>query len=126
MATDPQLTALHLGGLGTNARLFWEKVPPEVTPFSPDNPLIIGNGALTGTLVPGANRAIFTFSSPQTFLHQYSAMGGLWPSELKHAGYDTLVISGRSSSPVYLWIHDDRVELHDAGHLQGREGHVEL
>jgi len=110
----------YLGGKGTNAKLFWERVPPEVAPLSPDNPIIIGNGVLTGTQVPSANRAVFTYRSPVTNLHQYSALGGLWPAELKHAGYDTVVISGNSASPVYLWIHDDKVELRDASHLWGK------
>lgn len=117
---DRKLYEQYLGGKGTNARLFWERVPPEVTPLSPENPIIIGNGVLTGTPVPSANRAVFTYRSPQTKFHQYSALGGLWPTELKHAGYDTVVISGRSPAPAYLLIHDDKVELRDANHLWGK------
>ncbi len=110
----------YLGGKGTNARLFWDRVTPDVTPFSPDNPIIIGNGVLTGTSVPSANRAVFTYRSPLTNLHQYSALGGLWPTELKHAGYDTVIISGKSPVPVYVWIHDDEVEMREASHLWGK------
>lgn len=113
----------YLGGKGTNAREFWDRVGPEVDPFSPENPLIIGAGVLTGTMVPAANRAALTFRSPQTKLHHYSSIGGFWPPELKHAGYDTLVISGRSSAPVYLWINDDQVEIRDASHLWGKGTH---
>ena len=110
----------YLGGKGTNVRLFWDRVTPDITPFSPDNPIIIGNGVLTGTPIPSANRAVFTYRSPLTNLHQYSALGGLWPTELKHAGYDTVVISGKSSEPVYIWIHDDAIEIRDASHLWGK------
>lgn len=113
----------YLGGKGTNARTLWERVGPEVDPFSPENPLIIGAGVLTGTIVPSANRAVVTFRSPQTGLHHYSGIGGFWPAELKRAGYDTLVVSGRSSTPVYLWVDDDRVELRDASHLRGKATH---
>jgi aldehyde:ferredoxin oxidoreductase len=117
---DRKLYEQYLGGKGTNARLFWDRVTPEVAPFSPDNPIIIGNGVLTGTPVPSSNRAVFTYRSPLTKLHQYSALGGLWPTELKHAGYDTTVISGESPTPVYIWIHDDAVEIRDASHVWGK------
>ena len=74
--TDPRLTELHLGGLGTNARILWDKVPPEVEPFSPDNVLIFSTGLLGGTPAPGANRTIVSTISPQTQLMAYSMMGG--------------------------------------------------
>ena len=119
VATDPRLTELHLGGLGTNARLFWDRVPPEVEPFSPDNTLIFGAGLLVGTPAPGCNRTIVSAISPQTRLFAFSMMGGFWGPELKHAGYDKVVIRGKSPSLVYLWIHDDKVELRDATHFRG-------
>ncbi|HEY3355002.1 MAG TPA: aldehyde ferredoxin oxidoreductase N-terminal domain-containing protein [Polyangia bacterium] len=118
--TDPRLTALHLGGLGTNARLLWDRVPPEVAPFSADNLLIFSAGLLVGTPAPGANRTIVSTVSPQTLLMAYSMMGGFWAPELKHAGYDKVVIRGQSPRLVYLWIHNDRVEIRDATHLHGK------
>lgn len=118
--TDPHLTELHLGGLGTNARLMWERVPPEVEPFSPENLLIFSAGLLCGTQAIGANRTIVTSLSPQTKLMHYSMMGGFWASELKYAGYDKVVIRGRSPDLVYLWIQNDKVEIRDATHLRGK------
>jgi aldehyde:ferredoxin oxidoreductase len=118
--TDPRLTELHLGGLGTNAKILWDRVPPEVEPFSPDNLLIFSAGLLAGTLAPSANRTIVSTFSPQTLLMAYSMMGGFWAPELKHAGYDKVIISGRSPSLVYLWINNDKVEIRDASHLQGK------
>jgi aldehyde:ferredoxin oxidoreductase len=109
----------YLGGKGINARTFWDEVSPDTAPFASENPIIISTGVLTGTMVPSANRAVFTFRSPQTLLHHYSAFGGYWPAEFKHAGYDTLIITGKSPRPVYLWIRDDAVEIRDAGHLWG-------
>ncbi len=120
---DRGLYESYLGGKGTNARTLWERVGPEVDPFSPDNPLIIGAGVLTGTIVPSANRAVVTFRSPQTGIHHYSGIGGFWPPELKRAGYDTLIVSGRSPAPVYLWINDDKTEIRDASHLWGKGTH---
>jgi len=119
VATDPRLTELHLGGLGTNARLMWDRVVPEVEPFSPDNLLVFGTGLLAGTPAPGCNRTIVSAISPQTRLFGFSMMGGFWGPELKFAGYDKVVIRGKSPDLVYLWIHDDKVELRDASHLRG-------
>ncbi|MCL6611422.1 MAG: aldehyde dehydrogenase [Peptococcaceae bacterium] len=118
--TDPRLTELHIGGLGTNAKILWDRVPPEVEPFSPDNLLIFGAGLLCGTPAVGANRTIVSTFSPQTLLMAYSMMGGFFAPELKHAGYDKVIIRGRSPDLVYLWINNDRVEIRDAGHLRGK------
>ncbi len=118
--TDPKLTELHLGGLGTNAKLIWDRVPPEAEPFSPDNLLIFGSGLLGATPAPGANRTIVTTISPQTRLMSYSMMGGFFAPELKYAGYDKIILRGKSPDLVYLWINNDRVEIRDATHLRGK------
>jgi aldehyde:ferredoxin oxidoreductase len=118
--TDPKLMELHLGGLGTNTKMLWDRVPAEVEPFSPDNLLIFGTGLLCGTPAPGANRTIVTTYSPQTLLMGYSMMGGFWAPELKHAGYDKVVFRGKSPNLIYVWIHNDKVEIRDASHLQGK------
>lgn len=118
--TDPSWTELYLGGLGTNARILWERVPPEVEAFSPENLLIFSAGLLVGTPAPGANRTIISSISPQNSLMAYSIMGGYWAPQLKYAGYDKIVIRGRSPEWVYLWIKDDKVEIRDASHLRAR------
>ena len=118
--TDPKLTELHLGGLGTNTKMLWDRVPPETEPFSPDNLLIFSAGLLCGTPAPGANRTIVSTISPQTLFMAYSMMGGFWAPELKHAGYDKVIFRGKSPSLVYLWINNDKVEIRDAAHLQGK------
>ncbi|MAF50261.1 MAG: aldehyde dehydrogenase [Rhodospirillaceae bacterium] len=120
METDPKLTELHLGGLGTNARILWDRVPPETEAFSEDNLLIFSTGLLVGTAAPGSNRTVVTTYSPQTKLMAYSMMGGFWAPELKHAGYDRVIIRGKSPDLIYLWIHNDKVEIRDASHLHGK------
>ncbi len=120
VASDPELTKLYLGGLGTNAKILWDRVPPEVEPFSPENLLIFSTGLLVGTPAVGCNRTIVSTISPQTGLMAYSMMGGFFAPELKYAGYDKLIIRGQSPDLVYLWIHDDTVEIRDASHLQGK------
>ena len=119
-ATDPKLTELHLGGLGTNAKILWDRVPPEVEAFSPENLLIFSAGLLTGTPAPGANRTIISTISPQTLFMAYSMMGGFFAPELKHAGYDKIIFRGKSPKLVYLWINNDKVEIRDASHLRGK------
>ena len=120
VATDPRDTELYLGGLGTNAKILWDRVPPEVEPFSPDNLLIFSAGLLCGTPATGCNRTIVSTISPQTRLMAFSMMGGFWAPELKYAGYDKVIFRGKSPNLVYLWINNDKVEIRDASHLQGK------
>ena len=117
--TDPRDTELYLGGLGTSAKIMWDRIAPETEAFSADNLLIFASGLLCGTAAPGANRTIVSTISPQTKLVAYSMMGGFWAPELKYAGYDKVIISGKSEQLVYLWINNDKVEIRDAAHLKG-------
>ena len=120
VATDPRETERYLGGLGTNAKILWDRVPPEVEPFSPDNLLIFSTGLLCGTPATGCNRTIVSTISPQTRLMAFSMMGGALAPELKFAGYDKIILRGKSPELVYLWIHNDKVEIRDASHLKGK------
>ena len=120
VATNPKDTELYLGGLGTNAKIMWDRVPPEVEAFYPENLLIFAAGLLCGTPATGCNRTIVTTISPQTGLMAFSMMGGFWAPELKYAGYDKVILRGKSPDLVYIWIHNDKVEIRDAAHLQGK------
>ncbi len=100
--------------------MLWDRVPPEVEPSSPDNLLIFSAGLLHGTPVPGANRTSIDTFSLQTSRYSHSLLGGFFGPELKYAGYDKIVIRGKSPDPVYLWINNDKVEIRDARHLQGK------
>jgi benzoyl-CoA reductase subunit BamB len=120
VANDVVETELYLGGLGTNAKLMWDRVGPEVQPFDAENLLIFSAGLLCGTPATGCNRTIVTTLSPQTELMAFSMMGGFWAPELKYAGYDKVVLRGKSPDLVYIYIHDDRVEIRDASHLAGK------
>ena len=116
-----EFEASFLGGKGANAKLFWDRVPPDTPSFSPENLLIFGSGMLTGTFAPAANRAAVTTISPVTHLLTYASIGGFWAAELRYAGYDDIVISGKSPHPVYLWIQNDHVEIRDAHGLWGKD-----
>ena len=118
--TDRKLMELHLGGQGTAAKILWDRVSPEAEPFSPENLLIFSAGLFSGTSVPGANRTSVTTINPQTNLYSHSAFGGYFGPELKRAGYDEIVVGGKSPNLVYLYINNDQVEIRDATHLQGK------
>ncbi|MGA7677610.1 MAG: aldehyde ferredoxin oxidoreductase C-terminal domain-containing protein [Dehalococcoidia bacterium] len=118
--TDPKLMELHLGGLGTSVKIHWDRVPPETKPFDPENLLIFSTGLFNGTPAFSANRTVVTFVSPQSELLAYPMMGGFWSAELKYAGYDKVIFRNKSPKLVYIWIHNDKVEIRDASHLKGK------
>lgn len=120
MAADPETAGLYLAGQGAAAKILWDRVPAEVEPFSPDNLLIFSAGLLDTTPVPGANRTSISSISPQSNLYVNSGLGGFFGPEMKQAGYDRIIIRGKSASLVYIWIHNDKVEIRDAAHLQGK------
>ena len=109
-----------LGGRNINSKILFDEVPAGIDPLSPENKLIIGTGPLTGTLGPGSGRFTVTAKSPLTGIHGDANAGGDFAPEIKYAGYDHIVISGRSDRPAYLWIDDDKVEIRDASHLWGK------
>ena len=113
--------AKYIGGVGLNSKIFWELGCPKIDAFHPDSPLILSNGPLTGASGP-FTRATMSGIAPQSYpeeLFAYSGLGGKFPSELKYAGYDGIVIVGRSDEPAYLSIDDGDVQIRDAGDLWG-------
>ena len=112
-----------IGGVGLNARIFWELECPQVGAYEPDNPLIISSGPLTGIYGP-FGRAEVGSISPQCYpdeLFTYSGFGGMFPAEMKYAGYDSIFITGKAEKPVYLSIVNDEVKVKDANELWGKD-----
>jgi len=122
MWTEPTMAYAErfLGGRGINNWLLYKRVKPWVTPLESANVLIIGAGALVGTLAPCASRLSVDGKSPMTGGVGSSSSCGYFAAELKFAGYDHIVIQGRARNPVYLWIDEDRVRIEDAAHLWGK------
>lgn len=120
IASDPKDTEDYLGGLGTNAKIIWDRISGDTDPFSEDNILIFSSGLLCGTPAYGANRTIISSISPQTKLFAFSMTGGFFAPELKQAGYDKVILRGKSPNWVYIYINNDKVELRDATHLLGK------
>jgi aldehyde:ferredoxin oxidoreductase len=110
----------YVGGRGVAARMLFDEVDPRVDPLAPENELIFATGPLTGTNASCGARYMVVTKGPLTGAMTTSNSGGRWGPELKFAGYDVLVLEGRSERPVYLWIFDDQVELRSAEHLWGR------
>jgi aldehyde:ferredoxin oxidoreductase len=92
-----------------------------VDPLGPENALIFSTSAVSGT--PGAGFSRFTVSarSPLTGAFGETEAGGWFGPELKFAGFDAIIIKGKASEPVYLWIHNGKAELRNARHLWGKE-----
>jgi aldehyde:ferredoxin oxidoreductase len=111
-----------LGGKGFGGKILYDEVPAKTDPFSSDNCVIISNGPLTGTGA-FAPKCSFVTKSPLTGGWLDCMLGGFVGPELKFAGYDVLVISGKAPDPVYLWINNDRVEIKKATHLWGKTTH---
>jgi aldehyde:ferredoxin oxidoreductase len=112
---------LHLGGRSMIAHYLLAEVPPGADPLGPANVLVFAAGVLTGIPFPGAGRHSVGAKSPMTGAFGESESGGFWGAELKHAGWDGIVVHGQAEHPVYLWIKDDQVEIKDASHLWGKE-----
>ena len=114
-----------LGGRGIATRLYWEYVPATVRAFDPENHLIFMTGPLTATGAQGASRFEVVGKSPMLMPEGfcYGNMGGFWGPALKRAGFDGLMVSGKASRPVYLFISDGKATLQDANtiHLDGVE-----
>jgi aldehyde:ferredoxin oxidoreductase len=111
----------YIGGIGLGMRLYLDHSKPSVDPFSPENPLVLATGPLSGSMVPtGGNGHAFVSKSPQSFGVGEAKAHGHFGTELKRAGYDAVVFYGKAEKPVYLWIDDDAVQLLDAQYLWGK------
>ncbi|UCD93269.1 MAG: aldehyde ferredoxin oxidoreductase family protein [Methanobacteriota archaeon] len=109
----------YIGGSGFAVKLLIERSVPNGDAFDPSNPLIMAPGLFNGFPVPTGGKVVFCTKSPLTGLMGDSVMGGSIGGELKHAGFDALVITGRAANPCYLLIKDDQVEIRDADDLWG-------
>lgn len=110
----------YIGGRGMCSRILFDEVDPSIDPLSPDNKLIFATGPLTGTGAPAASRFIVSAKSPLSNCVSSPCCGGYFGANLKYAGYDLLIFEGTSPEPVYVVIHNDRVEINPARHLWGK------
>lgn len=122
--TEPlkeEMAKQYIGGIGLGIRLLMDNSKAGNDPFSPQNPLIFVTGPLSGTMGPTAGNGYAVVSkSPATGGVAESKAHGFFGPELKRAGYDAIVFTGKSEKLVYAWIDDDSVHLLDAQHLKGK------
>lgn len=115
-------TPKFLGGRGIAAKIYWDEVPPEIKAFDPENELIFMTGPLAGFPGLAGSRWQICGKSPSTRreFFSYANVGGSWGANLKFAGYDGLVIRGKADKPVYIFIHNGKVEIRDATFVWGK------
>lgn len=120
---DRDVALNYIGGRGFSSRILLDELKPLVDPFSPDNRVILATGPLNGTPAPSASRLIVAAKSPLTRGIGDASSGGYWAPELKYAGFDAIVLQGKSKEPVYLWVEDGKAEIRPAKHLWGLQIH---
>ncbi len=122
-ALDPSVAKDYLGGRGLGIFLLNKEGDPKGHPFSPENPMIMATGPLTGTGAPTGARYMVMTKSPLTGAVTCSNSGGMFPTEFKRSGYDAIIFTGKSKNPVYLWIDQGKAKLCPADHLWGKNTH---
>jgi len=120
-ALDEETVRLFLGGKGLGTHLLLTQNPTGVDPLSPDNRIVFALGPATDTPLPGSCRyGVFT-KSPLTGLYGESYAGGRVAAPMSRAGYDAVVVTGRSADPVWVEIGEGGAVFHDAADLWGLE-----
>jgi len=110
----------YLGGSAMGLHYVLKQMKPGANPLGPENVLTMMLGVTTGAPISGQSRATFTAKSPLVDGIGDSQFGGFFPAELKFAGFDGLVVTGKAAKPVYVYINDGKAELRDASHLWGK------
>ena len=116
---NPILLKAYIGGTSLAAKLFYERISKKLNPFSNENPLFFMVGPLTGTPIPFSGKWCVASISPLTGIWGESNAGGIWGAKLKFAGYDGIMIEGRSNSPIYIFIRNGEVFFKDASYIWG-------
>jgi aldehyde:ferredoxin oxidoreductase len=110
-----------IGGAGIATKIVFAETHPETDPLGSENVLATFTGPFTGTRVPSSSRHHYVARSPQTGILGESSVGGDWGAQLKQAGFDGVVVTGKAESPTYLWIHNGEAELRDASPIWGQD-----
>jgi len=110
-----------VGGVGIGAKILYDEVPPPVGWDHPENRLILATGPLAGLPVWGTGGLTVVTRGALTGGATSTQANGFFGACLKYSGYDAIVLQGRAPRWVYLYIHDDVVELRDAAHLLGKD-----
>jgi aldehyde:ferredoxin oxidoreductase len=118
---DESLAHDFIGGRGINSRILYNEVTPQTTPLSSHNSLVFGTSPLSGTSAPSSPRCTVSAKSPLTGILGDANFGGFFSRHMKRAGFDHIVITGKSEKPVFLHVHDGGAEIQDAVGLWGKK-----
>lgn len=118
---DSNLIRMYLGGIGLASKILYEETGPQTDPLGPENVVIISAGLLSGTDAPTSYRSEVTTKSPLTGIVGSGNFGGLFGSKLRQAGFEAVVITGKSKSPVCLVVDESHIEIKNAAHLWGKD-----
>jgi aldehyde:ferredoxin oxidoreductase len=111
----------YIGGIGLGMKLWLANSKAGIDPLSPQNPLVLAIGPVSGTMFPtGGNGHAFISKSPLTGGVGEAVSHGTFGAELKRAGYDAIIFTGKADKPVYLWIDDDTIQILDASQIWGK------
>ncbi len=116
----PEWVDEYIGGRGFTAKILYDENPPQVAPFDPENRFIIAMGPLSGLFLPASGKTHFCTKSPATGGYGDSNMGGHFGVNMKYAGYDVTILTGRAQKPSYILIDDDTVEIRPADEFWGK------
>lgn len=111
----------YLGGSGLATRYLYNEVPAKTDPFAPENKILFSTGPFQGTTLLGSAKFSIVSRSPLTNTFTVSAAGAGFGIKMKKAGYDLIIIEGKSDRPVYLWINDEKTELKSAENIWGKD-----
>ncbi|MCC5439484.1 aldehyde ferredoxin oxidoreductase family protein [Clostridium botulinum] len=117
---DEEKAKKFIGARGLGVKTLLEEIDPKIDPLSIENKLVIVTGPITGAPMPTSGRYMVVTKAPLTGTIAISNSGGKWGTELKNAGYDMIIVQGKSEVPVYVNIEDDKIEIKEAEHLWGK------
>ncbi len=119
-AFDEAFAKAYLGGNGFAAKILYDTLRPGIDPFDPSNTVVFAVGPVTDTAIPSTSRGYVASKSPLNGLYFDSTFGGRFPITQKRTGFEAIVITGKSTAPVYLYVYENRAEVQPASDLWGK------
>jgi aldehyde:ferredoxin oxidoreductase len=112
---------MWIGGDGFIVKILWKDIPEAIDPLDPGNEIVLATGPWTATAAPQAGRGMLGCISPETEGYSSGSLGWYFPAAMKYAGYEIVIVRGKSDTPVYIFIDNDEITIRDASHIWGKE-----
>jgi aldehyde:ferredoxin oxidoreductase len=122
-----KILEMFFGGRGLATKILWDRIGKnwsDIDALGPENLLIVLTGPMTG-IYPGG-RICVSGKSPMSNGTVGSTASTEFAHELKCAGYDGIIVSGRADEPVYIQVTDEGGLIVSANHLWGMNGEETL